>query len=44
MKKKNVASMKAEMEEKDDRYKRIMAEFENYKRKLQTRMAFLHLE
>ena len=33
MKKKNVASMKAEMEEKDDRYKRIMAEFENYKKR-----------
>ena len=31
--KKNVASMKAEMEEKDDRYKRIMAEFENYKKR-----------
>lgn len=25
--------MKAEMEEKDDRYKRIMAEFENYKKR-----------
>ena len=33
MKKKNVASMKAEMEKKDDRYKRIMAEFENYKKR-----------
>ena len=31
--KKNVASMKAEMEEKDERYKRIMAEFENYKKR-----------
>ena len=31
--KKNVASMKAEMEEKDDWYKRIMAEFENYKKR-----------
>ena len=29
--KKQMASMKAEIEEKDDRYKRIMAEFENYK-------------
>ena len=31
--KKQVASMKAEIEEKDDRYKRIMAEFENYKKR-----------
>ena len=31
--KKQMASMKAEIEEKDDRYKRIMAEFENYKKK-----------
>ncbi len=31
--KKQVASLKAEIEEKDDRYKRIMAEFENYKKR-----------
>ncbi len=31
--KKQMASMKAEIEEKDDRYKRIMAEFENYKKR-----------
>ena len=31
--KKQVASMTAEIEEKDDRYKRIMAEFENYKKR-----------
>lgn len=31
--KKQIASMKAEIEEKDDRYKRIMAEFENYKKR-----------
>ena len=31
--KKQMASMKAEIEEKDDRYKRIMAEFDNYKKR-----------
>ena len=31
--KKQMDSMKAEIEEKDDRYKRIMAEFDNYKKR-----------
>ena len=31
--KKQIESQKAELEEKDDRYKRIMAEFENYKKR-----------
>lgn len=31
--KKQIATMKADIEEKDDRYKRIMAEFENYKKR-----------
>lgn len=31
--KKELATIKASIEEKDDRYKRIMAEFENYKKR-----------